>query len=275
MDLAGQKFGMLCVIKRTENTTGKKHWICRCDCGREKLANTHDLLSGRVKSCGCLRSKDLTGRQFGFLTVLETSNNRSNEGRKVWKCLCECGNVVEKDTKALLTGGVRSCGCKRAELHNQSDKCVKHGMYNTRLYRTWSAMRNRCSNSANHAYRYYGGRGITVCSEWEEFESFMEWAMENGYQENLTIDRINVDGNYEPDNCRWATLEIQANNKRTSKYIEFQGEKHTVSEWSRITGFSKELIAQRLKRGWTEEETLTIPPIPGGAIRHNGIKRPD
>ncbi len=188
----------------------------------------------------------------------------------MWTCKCVCGKIVSKDTKSLVEGSTKSCGCKKIELRNQSGKYMKHGMYETRLYRIWASMRNRCTNSTNPAYKDYGGRGITVCNEWNEFTVFMDWALNNGYSDDLTIDRIDVNGNYEPDNCRWATFSVQANNKRTSRYIEYRGEKHTVSEWARITGFNKTVIAERLNRGWTEEEALTIAPIPGGAIRHNG-----
>lgn len=269
-DLIGKRFGLLLVCGRTNNSRGRNYWVCRCDCGNEKLVNTHDLTSGKVHSCGCIRRKDLTGQKFGYLTVIKASESKSAEGRRMWVCECCCGNLVERDTKALTSHKTRSCGCKRATLHNLSDKCVKHGESGTRLYGIWTAMRSRCNSPTSDAYRNYGGRGISVCKEWENYESFAEWAIHNGYRDDLTIDRIDVNGNYEPSNCRWATNETQANNKRTSRYVENDGEVHTISEWARITGLNKTLIAQRLNRGWSPSEALTIPAVPGGAVRHNG-----
>lgn len=212
--------------------------------------------------------KDLVGQQFGFLTVLDSVDRRTNEGRRVWKCQCVCGNIVEKDTKALTTGDVRSCGCKRKELHNASEKVVKHGMSDTRIHKIWTSMRNRCTNKSNPAYKDYGARGISVCEDWESFEVFYQWAVATGYNDSLTIDRIDVNGNYCPENCRWATRQMQANNKRTSRRVQYNGEVHTVSEWARIKNISKTLIKSRLDAGWTVDEALNIPAVPGGAIRH-------
>lgn len=133
-----------------------------------------------------------------------------------------------------------------------------HGMYNTKLYKAWNNMISRCYCSSFKNFRNYGGRGITVCDEWKNsFVAFMTWAMANGYEEHLTIDRINVNGNYEPSNCRWITNEAQQLNKRTSRFVTFNGETHTVKEWSVITGIHPRTLACRLDRGWTPEKALT------------------
>ena len=215
----------------------------------------------------------MIGLKFGYLDVIDSSDKRTNEGGRLWICKCVCGNIVEKDTKALTTGGVRSCGCMRANLHNESDKVVKHGMSDTRIHKIWTSMRNRCSNSNNPAYKDYGGRGISVCNEWNDFKTFYEWAISTGYDDTLTIDRIDVNGNYCPENCRWATWLQQSNNKRVSRYIEFNGVTHTISEWSRITGINKTLIRERLNANWPVSDALTIMPAPGGAVRHDGTGR--
>ncbi len=129
-----------------------------------------------------------------------------------------------------------------------------------RLYQIWADMKRRCYTKYRENYKYYGARGIEVCDEWKNnFESFKEWALANGYKEHLTIDRIDVNGNYEAQNCRWCTVAEQNNNKRTNKVLEFEGERHTISEWSRITGIDKSTINKRVfKRGWSVEDALMI-----------------
>ena len=141
-----------------------------------------------------------------------------------------------------------------------------HGMYGTKLYKTWNNMISRCYCKSFRKYRNYGGRGITVCDEWKaSFVSFMEWAMANGYREDLTIDRIDVNGNYEPSNCRWLTNEEQQLNKRTNRNIEYNGEIHPLTKWAKITGIHPKTISTRIDRGWSVEEALTK-----GVKTHNG-----
>lgn len=134
---------------------------------------------------------------------------------------------------------------------------LKHGMRHTRLYNIWRSMRQRCSNPNCINYHNYGGKGIKVCDEWNKFEIFYEWAMANGYTEELTIDRIDVNGNYEPSNCKWSSYKEQANNKTNNRQIEFNGESHTLGEWSAIKGIKLATIWNRLKCGWSVEEALT------------------
>ena len=226
-----------------------------------------DLVSGKVKSCGCMVKENLTGNVYGYLTVLSETTMRDSEGRRLWECRCECGSIVLKSTRALKDGECRSCGCKTAELRIASGNVAKHYMSRTRLYRIWAEMKNRCSDPDSTAYKYYGGRGISVCTEWLNFEPFMKWALESGYTDFLTIDRIDVNGNYCPSNCRWTNMSVQANNKRTSRYVEYKNEKHTISEWSRLIGINKTTIRCRLNAGWSPEEALFLPPKPGGAKR--------
>ena len=133
-----------------------------------------------------------------------------------------------------------------------------HGMTKTKIWKTWRAMRERCYVPCVGGYKNYGGRGIKVCDEWNaSFENFMEWAYANGYKENLSLDRIDVNGNYEPNNCRWVTFLEQANNKRTSHFLEYNGEIKTITEWSRITGINKNTLLSRVtKYGWSVERAL-------------------
>lgn len=157
---------------------------------------------------------DLIGKRFGKLVV---QNKAKNEGRwTCWDCVCDCGNRVIAKTRDLQKGDVNSCGCLFEEINKQ--RLTKHGKKNSRLYRIWGNMKTRCSNPTTKYYKYYGGRGITICEEWRNsFQRFYDWAMTNGYSDDLTIDRIDVNGNYEPSNCRWVTMKEQSKNKRKIK----------------------------------------------------------
>jgi hypothetical protein len=135
----------------------------------------------------------------------------------------------------------------------------KHGMRHTRIYNIWRSMRQRCLNPNAINFKNYGGKGISVCDEWNDFTVFAKWAMENGYQDSLTIDRLDVNGNYEPSNCRWATQKAQQNNKTSNRVIEMDGISHTLSEWSAITGVKVATIWARLNSGWSAERTLLEP----------------
>lgn len=141
---------------------------------------------------------------------------------------------------------------------------LRHGMRNTRLYDIWRSMKQRCYNPKTNRYKKYGGRGITVCDEWKDnFQSFYDWAMSNGYSDDLSIDRIDPNGNYESNNCRWATAKQQANNRTNNNIIEFNGEVHTLAQWSEITGIKMATIGARLQKGWSVSDALTIKPLRG------------
>lgn len=164
---------------------------------------------------------DLKGQKFGKLTVIERTYNSKHKAAQ-WRCKCECGNEVIVSSNNLRTGHTKSCGCSRKETNSKRFKEIytKHGQADTRLYVVWSGIKKRIHNENDSHYQYYGGRGITICEEWDnDFACFYKWAMENGYNPNApygecTIDRINPNGNYEPNNCRWVNLNVQAKNKR-------------------------------------------------------------
>lgn len=216
----GQRFGNLTVIKLIEENSYKRKnkWLCKCDCGNKTIATQRGLLDGSKKSCGCLRGKnnyvDLVGEKFGMLTVIERAENRKNH--VFYKCICDCGNYKIADAARLKSGETWNCGCKNKNSYI-------HGYRNTRLYRTWIGMKTRCFNPNTPFYKHYGGRGITVCEEWTDsengFQNFAKWAIANGWDENKSrieqsIDRIDVNGNYEPSNCRFADMKTQRKNQR-------------------------------------------------------------
>lgn len=183
---------------------------------------------------------DLSGHRFGRLTVIEYVG-KNNQNRAIWKCLCDCGNETTARSDALKSGDKQSCGCLNSE--NKSRECternIRHGLAHTRLYRVWCDMRRRCNDTRVPEYKNYGARGIRVCAEWDgNFQAFNDWAMKNGYDEtaprgDCTIDRIDVNGNYCPDNCRFVNLMVQGSNKRNNKRITHHGITMTQSEWAR------------------------------------------
>ena len=197
--------------------------------------------------------KDLTGQRFGRLTVLSYVNMGTPYAH--WLCKCDCGNEKIISKKSLDTGRVVSCGCYRDEIRN---KPKTHGMTHTRLYTIWRSMVNRCRGNNQQSKRLYKDRGIAVCQEWvNSFETFSNWASNNGYKDDLTIDRIDNSKGYSPDNCRWATPMEQANNRRNNRIVEYNGEKHTLSEWARITGINRCTLQYRIaKAKWPVEKAL-------------------
>lgn len=198
---------------------------------------------------------DITGNVYGDWVVL------SYAGKSRWNCRCVCG--VEKSVvgATLRNGTSANCGCKK----------VKHGMDGTKIYRLWAHMKERCDKPTHKSYSFYGGRGISYATEWVEFKPFHEWAMANGYEEGLTLDRIDVDGNYEPSNCRFITNLEQQRNKRNNRFAIINGEKRTVSEWAEIASLNRHTILYRLNRGEEGAEILR-PGRKGGGLEVYGGK---
>lgn len=200
---------------------------------------------------------DLSGQKFGRLTVISKAGKTSN-GNFKWLCRCDCGAIKEFASGALRSGTTISCGCWIREM--TSKRSYTHGETKLRLHHIWAGMKARCNYEKAINYKDYGGRGIKVCEEWtNSYIAFRDWALSNGYNDSLSIDRIKSDGNYEPSNCRWATKIVQANNKRTNRTIIIDGVKNTVTEWGRIYKIDPQAIWARLNRGW-DEMTAVITP---------------
>lgn len=231
LDLTGQRFSKLVVIessikrKRGRNRT---HWKCICDCGNIKEVEGTDLKRGNVKSCGCLRNRCSElhkGERFGMLTVLAKSDKRHRRS-VLWECVCDCGEIVFRKSYSLKSGRSDNCGCysrkKAVETLGPLAGNPSHGHAAgetpSSTYNAWRGLKGRCNNPKNSDYSDYGGRGITVCAQWNDSDSFEKFLEDMGERPDWAtggLDRIDVDGNYEPGNCRWATKEQQAQNKRS------------------------------------------------------------
>jgi hypothetical protein len=211
--------------------------------------------------------QNLSGQRFGRLVVVDRAPDHVKpDGNKqtAYFCLCDCGNRRVVLAYNLKNGHTTSCGC--FGLENRKSSRSKHSETGTRLYRIWYHMKDRCNNPKDPRYVDYGGRGISVCEEWEtSYEVFRNWAYENGYSETLTLDRENNDLGYSPDNCRWVTPKEQANNTRKNRIITFDSESHTLSEWGDLVGIKPITIAYRLKAGWSVESAL-FTPVRGDTI---------
>ena len=200
MDLTGQRFGRLTVIKYLGSKDKQTCWLCMCDCGKEHITTSNHLRMGQAKSCGCLQTENGTSQLRKFLT--------------------------------------------------------KHGGAGESLYPIWKGMRRRCYCENEKTYRWYGAKGISICEEWNDYSAFREWANANGYREGLSIDRINPRGNYEPQNCRWTTPTVQANNRTNNIIVTYNGESKTVAEWATCLGVKYSTIYDRLRRGQTMETII-------------------
>lgn len=195
------------------------------------------------------------GDRFGKLVVIAYDEARfTKSGRKIkrCKCICDCGNTVVVDNWHLKSGATVSCKCFRRQ--QQIEANIKHGHSHKRLYNIWCSIKQRAGNQNNKIYR-----NVSLCNEWKEFEPFMKWSLQNGYQDNLTIDRIDNNKGYEPSNCRWTTFKIQANNTSRNHYITIDGITHTLSEWVDIYNTKYQMVKDRIYSGWKPKDALMLP----------------
>ena len=270
LDLTGKTFGRWTVLSRGDPPVSDKKimWHCRCICGAERDLPSVSLVHGWSKSCGCLaeearhnRSIDLTGQKFNRLTVLHRDETSSTAHSK-WVCLCDCGKTCSVAGGNLKNGHTKSCGCLNSERVIARNKAgITHGDTKTRLYRSWCSMWTRCTDPACASYIRYGGRGIKVCAEWEDYFKFREWALSVGYDYDakLTIDRIDPDGDYEPSNCRFLTQQQQNATKRNAVRITYDGKTMCLREWAREYGINYLTFYNRLQNGWSIDKALHTP----------------
>lgn len=203
-----------------------------------------------------MKSIKLTeGQKFGKLTIIEYhhTEKRTYPSRTInyeyYKCRCDCGNEILACKQNLKRGDTRSCGClQREHIRNLN---LMHGLGHTRLHNTLYLMLQRCYNKNNLSYKYYGGRGIKICDEWRyDFVNFYNWAMNNGYEDNLTIERIDTNGNYEPSNCKWITIQEQQRNKRSNLLLTYKNQTKCLAEWAEEKGLHYSALFHRIKKGW-------------------------
>ena len=217
IDLTGQRFGKL-VVKEYAPSDGRKgaFWLCQCDCGNTTVVAGQELRRGGTKSCGWLKGihpiKDYTGQKIGMLTVLRRAD-KNIDHRPAWVCQCSCGNIVTLRS-GVLKAGQKSCGCMQGARSGTSTEDLFRKSHNNRLYNIWTGMNYRCTNPKFSHWQDYGGKGIRVCDEWKNnFQAFAEWAIAHGYASNLEIDRIDSNGNYCPENCRWIDHKDNSRNR--------------------------------------------------------------
>ena len=217
--------------------------------------------------------KDLTGKRFGRLEVLGVARKVTSGKREryYWACRCDCGNEKEVRTDCLTSGNTRSCGCMRDEqaaINVVVNHTHKASM--TRPYHIWQKIKDRCQNPNVPCYKRYGGRGIKICEEWLDPEKFMIWALGNGYSDDLTIDRIDNNGNYEPSNCRWADIKTQCRNRRSNVIVEYQGQEMTLIEASERSGINYGTLRQRYRKGEREQKLFRPVLKQQRLVEYNG-----
>jgi hypothetical protein len=248
-DLTGKRFSQLVVIKLSRVDDYGAWWLCRCDCGKEKVIRASTLKSGEVKTCG--HRMDLSGERFGKLLVIgkDTSEQIGKRKRVKWVCLCDCGRYTSVSTDNLKYGNTTSCGCLKLTCS------VTHGLTGTPTYKVWDHIIQRCNNPNNKKYKDYGGRGITVCEEWLDFNNFVK---DMGIKpDGLEIDRVDNSRGYYKDNCRWTTHIENNRNRRNNRTILFNGKVKCISEWAKELGLNVDTIRRRLDRGKSVEEAFS------------------
>lgn len=256
IDLTGKRFGKLVVIERDVARVGKQpYWFCLCECGNRKSIPGSHLRGGTTKTCGCshrelcMRTlKDITGQVFSRLTVIKRV---TPIGVKpvLWLCSCSCGKEISTTGDRLRSGASKTCGCSRI------GRARTHGQSTIPEYRVWRAMKDRCLNPKDRGYKNYGGRGIKVCERWHKYENFIA-DMGRRPSDEFSIERRNVNGNYEPSNCYWMEFCKQSRNRRFVSYLEWNGERDTLASWSRRLGVSYQTARERMMKGWTPKEIL-------------------
>lgn len=280
IDLTGKEFGKLTVIEFAGRDKHKRPmWLCRCSCKEqnEVIVISIRLSQGIVKCCNCSRNgipygsvRDLTGYVFGRLTIIKyLGSDKHNKSKWLCKCSCPLGKEVEVMASNLTNGNTQSCGCIRLERSIEASQT--HRMTGTPEYHSWWSMRARCYDKNNNRYERYGGRGIKVCERWlqDKQNFFDDMGPQPKDGKRYTIERIDSNGDYTPENCKWATYEEQANNTSTNRWIEYNGQKFTIAQLAKKFNINPSIFLSRIDNGWDIELAGLIP------IKHKNIKLED
>lgn len=254
----GKKIGKLTILKsvRIKSYYG---FECQCDCGNTLTVARGFFSKSEICCADCRTPKveDISGQRFGRLTAIKYAG-KSKGKQTLWECRCDCGKTVVVHQQNLKSGHTSSCGCYNSEVASGALKT--HGLSGTRLYTIWHDMIYRCYNDNHRSYKDYGGKGIIVCEEWkDDFEAFRNWALQNGYKDNLSIDRIDSDKNYCPENCRWATNIQQANNTSRNLIFTADGCTDTLANLCRKYSIRYSVVHGRIRNGWDVEKALKTP----------------
>jgi hypothetical protein len=246
-DLTGRTFGELYVDGYAGSHKNRRMWWCICSCGELRKISGNSLKNGNTKSCGIRENHivNLVGNVYNKLTVIEFDGYRNSN--YYWTCRCECNNITVVRVDHLLKD-TQSCGCIRGPSPTAIESNTIHGMVGTSIYGRWSAMLDRCRNPNHKSYHNYGGRGITVCERWHDFSNFYE-DIKDGYAPTLTIERKDVNGNYDPDNVIWVDMKAQGRNRRNTIYVNYNGNDIPLSELAEIIDVSYETLWERYNRG--------------------------
>lgn len=233
-DITGKTFNNIQVLERDKsNTKHGTYYFCKCLlCGNVFSKDSYSIRHDTNYSCGCIKySLDLTGKKFNHLKVIKFIKV-TNHNEKLWECKCDCGNVCYHTSNQLTKGYSKQC--KKCGYKITAIKNAKPKKFSKKLVECYVNMKTRTTNKKQDKYNRYINRNITMCDEWlNDYYAFEKWALENGYQENLTIDRIDNNKGYSPDNCRWVDRIVQANNRRTNVCLEYNGKIKTMAQWSR------------------------------------------
>lgn len=264
-DYIWKKYGHLTVIgEAPKEHRYSNSFLFKCDCGEIIEDIPSRVITGHRQSCGkckyagktgkpTFNPADYIGRKQNMLTVVGVVDKKPTDKRWKLRCLCDCGNYTEITADQFNRGVVKSCGCLRCRGTRTLDNRSKHP-----LYGIWNQMMGRCYRKTDRHYDRYGGRGIKVCDEWHDFWNFVKWSDSvGGRPTGMEIDRIDNDGNYCPENCRWATRKQQLRNRSNNVYVEYNGKRQTIAEWSEETGISWQALSHRYNRGWSVERMLT------------------
>lgn len=258
-NLSGRKIGKLTILKKLPMKKSYVQYECVCDCGTRFITSAFALKSPYEKCCkNCRTPKvdDISGKRFGRLVAIRYAG-KSNGKQTLWECKCNCGNSVIVHQQNLISGHTKSCGCYNREV--SIERNTTHGDTNTRIYRIWHDMMLRCYSPKHKSYYLYGEKGIAVCQEWKEYNKFKKWALNNGYEENLSIDRIDNAKGYEPSNCRWATDVQQGNNTNRNLMFTINGVTNSLANWCRKYEVPYTRVHSRIYSGWDILDALTRP----------------